>query len=220
MVDHPRHLLGSYVLGHLEADEGAALESHLEGCAECRIEAEELRAVATLLPSGDPSRLGATPPPPASLLDDVLVRIDGEREEGRRRRRRTFVLRGAVAATILALAVAAVIVVPAGPQGGEVVALAATRPGLSGQAVVHADTDATWIELTTAGLPAGETYAVWLEEEGTGERYRCGTFTAVAGEIYISLYSPLTRDRAAAIGVSSMDGAVLLESPLPTRPAV
>ena len=54
----------------------------------------------------------------------------------------------------------------------------------------------TWVELTVSGLPVGETYAVWLEEAGTGERSPLGTFTGVAGELYISLYSTLPRDRA------------------------
>lgn len=214
--EHPRQLLGSYVLGHLEPEEAASVEAHLDGCGVCREEERELAAVARLLPAGDPARLGASPVPPPALLDDVLVRIEGEREDGRRRRRRTFVLRAGVAAAVLALAAFLVVVVPAGP-GGEVVALAAARPGVIGEATVHADPDATWVELRTAGLPAGETYAVWLEEEGTGERYRCGTFTGVEGAVYISLYSPLTRDRAVAIGVSTLDGEVVMQSALPSR---
>jgi hypothetical protein len=217
--EHPRQLLGAFVLGHLEPGESAAIEAHLDGCASCREEERELAAVARLLPAGDPARLGASPAPPPSLLDDVLVRIEGEREDGRRRRRRTFVLRAGVAAAILALTAFLVVAVPAGP-GGEVVALAATRPGVIGEATVHADPGATWVELRTTGLPAGETYAVWLEEEGTGERYRCGTFTGVEGPVYISLYSPLTRDRAVAIGVSTLEGEVVMRSSLPARAAV
>jgi hypothetical protein len=81
--------------------------------------------------------------------------------------------------------------------------------------VVHDDPDATWVELKTSGLSAGQIYAVWLEETGTRDRAPMGTFTAVEGDLYISLYSTLPRDRAAAIGVSSRDGSTVMEGPVP-----
>ncbi len=44
-----RELLGAYLLGQLEPEEKAELESHLEGCLECRAEEAELRSVVELL---------------------------------------------------------------------------------------------------------------------------------------------------------------------------
>ena len=34
--EHVRHLLGAYALGHLDAEETAAVRAHLDGCAACR----------------------------------------------------------------------------------------------------------------------------------------------------------------------------------------
>ena len=45
MSEHPdtRDLLGPYVMGTLEPHEERKVEDHLEGCASCRTEAQELR---------------------------------------------------------------------------------------------------------------------------------------------------------------------------------
>ena len=44
-----------------------------------------------------------------------------------------------------------------------------------------------------------------------------GTFTSVDGDLYISLYSTLPRDRAASIGVSDPDGSVVMRGSIPDR---
>ncbi len=56
-----RESLGAYALGHLAAEERAGLEAHLEGCADCRAEADSLALVARLLPPADPERFGPAP---------------------------------------------------------------------------------------------------------------------------------------------------------------
>ena len=210
--EHVRHQLGAFALGHLAEDEAAAVQAHLDGCAACAEEEAELARVAAMLPLADAARLGATPSPPADLQERVFERIREERERERARLRRARSVRAAFAvAAVLVLWI--VLAWPFGSEG-ERVALAATVPGVSGQAVIHDESSSTWVELTTSGLDAGETYALWLEEQDTGERYRCGTFTATDGDLYISLYSTLTRDEAAAIGVSTLDDDVVMEADL------
>ncbi|MGC1165124.1 MAG: zf-HC2 domain-containing protein, partial [Solirubrobacterales bacterium] len=59
-----RLLLGAYALGDLSAGERAGLEAHLEGCAECRAEADTLDSVARLLPLADPDRFSRPAPQP------------------------------------------------------------------------------------------------------------------------------------------------------------
>ena len=214
--DHVRPLLGAFVLDHLAPDEATAVRAHLDGCAACREEATALRSVADLLPLADLERVGAPPePPPPELLDEVISRI--ERQRVSERRGRSFALRAAIAAALAIAALVAVVAIPTEPSsGGEIVAMAASLPGVRGEAVVHADPDATWVELTTSGLAPGEIYAVWLQESGTQERAPLGTFTAVDGDLYISLYSTLPRDRAGSIGVSAPDGSTVMEAALPT----
>lgn len=62
--------VGAYLLGALPDGERDALERHLEGCAECRAEVEELRVAANALPNA----VEPVPPPPslkASLMKTV-----------------------------------------------------------------------------------------------------------------------------------------------------
>lgn len=216
--EHVRHALGAFALGQLEGEDLAAVQAHLDGCPACRQEATELAVVAGLLPLADPERVGAQADAPQEapreMLDVVLTRIEAERELDRKRRRSTVVRVGAAAAAAaLVLAVALLSLQPSEPSG-QLVALSATRPGVLGEAVIHEDPRSTWVELTTSGLAVGETYAVWFEETGTGDREGIGTFVGVDGDLYISLYSPMPRDRVASIGVSTPDGAVVMEGDL------
>ena len=218
--EHVRPLLGAFALGHLEPEEAAAVRAHLERCRTCRDEAGELVAVAELLPLADPDRVRvpAELEPPRAMLESLLSRIEHERGVRARAERRSIALRaGAVAAALaITLVVATVALNPTSEsRGAEVVAMTASRSGVLGEAVIHDDPRSTWVELTTSGLSAGESYAVWLEEVGTGERSPLGTFTSVEGDLYISLYSTLPRDRAASIGVSAADGSIVLAGNLP-----
>jgi hypothetical protein len=219
--DHVRPLLGAFVLGHLDPADVTAVRAHLEGCAACRVETAELAAVASLLPLADPDRLGAPAEPPRGMLDDVLDRIHRERGVRDRARRRSVALRlGAVAAALaLVFVVGQAMVGPQEPSGGEIVAMTAARPGVLGEAVLHEDPSSTWVEITTSGLESGETYAVWFEEAGTGERSPLGTFVGVEGDLYISLYSTLPRDHVASIGVSTPDGSTVMEGRVPVAVA-
>jgi Anti-sigma-K factor rskA/Putative zinc-finger len=221
--DHVRPLLGAYVLGHLDPIEALDVGAHLQRCAACREEADELAAVAEVLPLADPERIGTPEPqPPGELYDEVLARIRRERGRRVRAQRRGVAVRvGAVAAALaLVLVVALASTQPADDDGGAVVvAMTAARLGVAGEAVVHEDPSSTWVELTTSGLEAGETYAVWLEETGTGERAPLGTFVGVEGDLYISLYSTLPRERAGSVGVSTPDGTTVMEGAIvPVRP--
>lgn len=215
---HVRPLLGAYALGHLAPDEVTAVRAHLDGCPSCRDEAAALASVADLLPLADLDRVTApAEEPPGELLEGVLDRIEQQRATSTRERRRSVALRSLLAAALaVLLLVAAVALEPGSGRGGETVAMTATVAGLRGQAIVHDDPDATWVELTTSGLASGHTYAVWLEESGTGDRAPLGTFVAVEGDLYISLYSTLPRDRAVAIGVSDEGGSTVMEGDLST----
>ena len=213
--DHVRTLLGAYVLGHMAPEEATAVQAHLDGCSACRDEAAALGSVAELLPLVDLHRVGApAEPPPSELWEGVRARIEGQRTAWRRDRRRSFTRWAAVAAALAITVVVAVVALRPSPSNGEIVAMNATVPGVVGEAVVHDDPDATWVELTTSGLAPGETYAVWLGEAGTKDRAPLGTFIAVEGDLYISLYSTLPRDRAGSIGVSDEDGSTVMEATL------
>jgi anti-sigma-K factor RskA len=221
--EHARPWLGAYAIGHLDAERQAWVRDHLDRCAECRREAGELERVAAVLPLVDPDRIvaGAEPAPPIELLDEVFDRIHRESREHGRAARRTVVRRtAAVAAAIAALLVGVTLGIDPGPgaPAPQVVSMHAARRGVVGEAVIHDDPQSTWVELTAAGLSPGETYAVWFEDSTTGDRAPLGTFLGVGGDLYISLYSTLARDRAIAIGVSDQAGDTVMEGAVPPVP--
>lgn len=219
--DHVRTSLGAFVLGHLDAAEAHDVRLHVEGCSACRAEAVELASVAAMLPKADLERLGPPAEVPVTTLGNVLTRIERERALRGRVRGKSVVARFvAVAAALALLAGAATLSADqaAQPPGGQTVALAASSVGVLGEAVIHDDFGSTWVELNASGLEPGETYAVWLEEAG-GDRSPLGTFTGVGGDLYISLYSTLPRDRAASIGVSTPDGSTVLQGSIPAQTA-
>jgi hypothetical protein len=97
---HWRERIGALILGGLDEPEAALVRAHLEGCEECRREAEALRPLGELLLRAAPAHLAPAPQPPASLAGRVFARIREERQAQRRRRFRVA-LAGATAAVAL-----------------------------------------------------------------------------------------------------------------------
>jgi anti-sigma factor RsiW len=204
-----REQIGAFVLGHLDLDEQAALKAHLDGCAECQAEAEELAAVAGLLPEADPARLGEQPAIPAGLGRQVFARIGEERRAARRRRRRFSIGAvgvAAVAATAAVLLISSPIGVDPDSQG---YALTSFQRGAEGAVSFERRAWGSQITLTTSGLPAAM-YRVWVERPD-GTRIPAGSFRGVPGRtLRVELASSLAREQAAAVGVSGSAGRTML----------
>lgn len=209
-----RELLGAYLLGQIGSQDRVALEAHLDGCTDCRTEMTDLRPVAGALPAADPSRLGTPPNPPTELADRVFSRV---RAAGRKEQRRRWGIRIGAAAAAAAIAISAAFVLrpdrprvereefafPVLPAGVQAVATLYKREAQPGVEV--------WLEVE--GLTPGAIYAVWVER-ASGERVRCGTFDAVGGEAHVVLPSTVRRADAAAVGVSTADGVLVMRAPV------
>jgi hypothetical protein len=202
-----REQLGAFALGHLDADERAAVQAHLDGCAECRAEAESLAGVARLLPVADPARLSATETAPSSIAQRVFSSIDAERRTRRRGRRTRFglALAGAAAA-IAAIVIGAFVALDSNPAGPATERVAFRH--LPGDIHIGAGlTPRPWgtqIDLYVRGVPSGTMCRVWLRRRD-GARVVAGSFRYVEEEraYSVRLASALDRARAAAIGVEA-----------------
>ncbi|GHD17626.1 hypothetical protein GCM10010313_47160 [Streptomyces violarus] len=104
LTDDPHLDAGAYVLHALPADEEAAFEKHLAGCASCRAEVDQLSGAAVEMGAAETSA------PSADLRRRVLDRIAAVPQdrsvaaESRRRRRQERGLRLALAASLAAAA--------------------------------------------------------------------------------------------------------------------
>jgi hypothetical protein len=199
---HWRHLLGAYALDDLTADERATVEAHLEGCAECRTEAESLRAMAQLLPLADLARFSQpAPQPPPQLAERIAAAIGGEQRVFARRRRFGFALGGAAAA--LAAAALALFVLPGG-GGGEPeqhVEFGKLPGGVKIYATLEPHAYGTEIHMYVKGVRSGTLCRVYLRDR-RGERVPAGTFTYRWGDdSTAALSAALDLSRTRAIGV-------------------
>jgi hypothetical protein len=201
-----RILLGAHALGQLGDDERAGLEAHLEGCPDCRAEAESLAAVARLMPLADPARITEPAPrPPAELRERIETVIGAERAGKRRtRRRRHF---GFAFGGVAAAAAAAVLAIVAFSGGGASespqtrIAFHDVPTGIEIDATLQPHAFGTEISMYVSGVRSGTLCRVFLR--GTdGRRYPAGSFRYRWGdESEAMLSSALDLSRTEAIGV-------------------
>jgi hypothetical protein len=199
-----RHLLGAQALGQLPAQERAGLEAHLEGCAECRAEAEALAATARLLPLADPERFRRPAPQPSpQLAERVAATIGGERAATRRRRQRRllgFALSGAAAVAAVALAI---LVLPGEGESEPVehVEFASTPKGIDIYATLEPHAYGTEIHMYVKGVRSGTLCRVYLRGP-KGSRVPAGTFRYRWGDdsdAVLSSALDLSRTRAIVV---------------------
>jgi anti-sigma factor RsiW len=173
-----RELLGAYALGHLEGDERAGLEAHLEGCAGCREELAALAPVAQMLPHADPARFELAPQPPPELGRRIAAAIEGEKERSEQRRRRRlfggFAFGGAAAAAVAAVLI--LFVFGGGsPDASQPVRFTDLPEGISISATLEPHAYGTEIHMYVHGVPSGTLCRVWLKGPH-GVSYPAGTF--------------------------------------------
>ncbi len=198
-----RESLGAYALGHLPAEERAGLEAHLDGCAECRAEADSLALVSRLLPHADPERFGPAPAPPAALADRVAATIGAERRTRRRRSRVRLGLALSGATAALAAAALAIFVLPGngGQEPEQHVAFGSLPPGVKIAATLEPHTFGTEIHMYVSGVRSGTLCRVFLRGPN-GARVPAGTFRYRYGDdAQAVLSSALDLSRTEAIGV-------------------
>lgn len=172
-----REDLGAYTLGHLPEGERASLEAHLDGCPECRAEAESLLAVSRLLPHADPARFGPTPEPPRELGQRIAATIDAERRSQRRHRRLRLGL-GLGAASAVAAAAALAIFVLSGNEGSgpeQRVAFHSLPPGVEIAATLEPRAFGTEVHMYVTGIRSGTLCRVYMRGPG-GVDVSAGTF--------------------------------------------
>ncbi|HET6770254.1 MAG TPA: zf-HC2 domain-containing protein [Actinomycetota bacterium] len=210
-----RELLGSFALGNLTSEERAALEEHLEGCAECRSEAAELAQVAALLPAASVDMIEDQPTPPVDLEDRVLSHVRGVQFTERRRRRWRLGAVAGVAAAVVS--VFAVVVLrpgePPAPTGPEQVAFQSLPPGAEVTAELTSHRAATEIKIKVRRMPPGE-YVVSMER-ADGTVVEGDSFQAPSGSWSGRRELAVPRDEAVAVTLTQVGGSTEVRAPLP-----
>jgi hypothetical protein len=208
--EHLSESLGAYVLGALDDQEQRTVAAHLESCAECRAQVDELNDLRDVLGEVPPETFLDGPPEGGDLvLQRTLRQVRAEKESGRRNRN---LLIGAAAAVAVALALGGGVVLgqtnrsttvallppPLTSSPSPVVPGTRHMSGVSGGMRINVTiTPAVgWVRLNASvtGLPVGQKCKLIVVSK-TGR-------TEVAGSWLVS--------RKAAANGTNLDGAVLI----------
>lgn len=205
-----RAALGAAALDLLDVGEQVALRAHLDGCAECRAELRELRAVAGVLPLADVERLLGDEREPSHVLgEQVLARLASARVEARRRRLGRVVAAAAVALLVVAAGVA--VVARGDDSGGVEVALTGTEA--SATVELRELAAGTEVRLLASGLDDGDWYWLWVTD-ANGRRVPAGTFRGTGGELDVTTTAALALDDTRRVWVTDADDEVVLDARL------
>lgn len=199
--------LAARALGVSEPDGGAALDAHLDGCAECRDELADLRGVAEALGRADADRV-ADPAEAPSGLSARIFELVGEGVAADRRRRR--VIAGASAVLAAAAVIVAVLVWQGDSAGGRHIEFAATA-GATGSAELVSRSWGTEVSLDVDGLDEGEVYWLWLTGDD-GKRVVAGTLIGTGGSVRAVLASAIPTADARRIWMTDEADAVVLDA--------
>lgn len=175
---------GAYVLRALTDTERVAFAAHLEECAICRTEVEELQIVADQLPMAAPQMV-----PPPELRHRIMAVVESEaallraagpqadRVEPRPTRLRDRVwwpswavspgFAAALASCLLLVGIGAGVLLRGDDGPGQVRTLAAqTVPEGAKASIAVQDGRATLVVRNMPAAPAGRVYQVWLKRAG------------------------------------------------------
>jgi hypothetical protein len=210
-----RGALGAAALGVIDPVEEIGLRAHLDGCAACRAELRDLKAVAGALSAASiASVIGAPAEPSGTLGGRVMARVAEERETRHRQRtRRIGVAVGALAS--LAAVITAIVLAVGGSTGapGHEVVLKGAE-GAAATATLSSKSVGTAIDVKLSGLDPHEYYWLWLTGEDE-RRMGAGTFTGSEGPSEVELTAALPLDKARRIWVTDEDDKVVLDARIP-----
>ncbi|MFF5291096.1 anti-sigma factor family protein [Paractinoplanes globisporus] len=224
MSEHETELLGAYVLGVLDRDEQAAVQTHLDGCAPCRREVDDLRQMEAALGEIPPEAFLEGPPPDGDLLLQRTLRE--VRRSGRReaRRIRVFVIAAAVVAVVVALGAGAVIgrgTAPAtqaakasSPPGARTGSATNAATGVSMNATVRAAAGWVRVSATVTGVAAGEQCRLFVVARD-GSREPAGSWLASpSGSTTLDGAALMAPGLVTAVQAETYAGQILVAVPI------
>jgi anti-sigma factor RsiW len=217
---HESELLGAYVLGVLDGDEWATVQAHLDSCAPCRREVDDLREMEAALGEIPPEALLDGPPPDAGrVLQGTLSEVRG----GRRRRNRLL----AAAAVLVAVAALAGGILAGRFTASSPVAdsAPATVAGSRTATATDAQTAATmtvtvqpaagWVRVqaTLAGVPAGEDCRIFVVS-ADGARQQAASWLSTTGPTTVDGAALMAPADVTAVQAETYAGQILVAVPV------
>ncbi len=221
MSGHESELLGAYVLGVLDGDEWATVQAHLEDCAPCRQEVDDLREMEAALGEIPPEALLDGPPPDG---DRVLQRtLSDVRGRYRRRWARWAVAAALVAALALAGGILAGRFTASDPAAAESATAAvagtgaatATDPQTGATMTVTLQPAAGWVRVraTLTGVPSGEDCRIFVLS-ADGARQQAASWLSAAEATTVDGAALMAPAEVTAVQAETYAGQILVSVPI------
>jgi anti-sigma factor RsiW len=174
-------------IGRLPESERLSLDSHLEGCPDCRNELADLSGLEPALSAAELDRVDQVVAVPDSLRTAVLGSLDAEVATEVARNRRTSRLRTlSIAAALVILAgggTAIAIGITGSNQPAPAKTFALTGPGGATATVqLTSESWGTSVHLRASGQTALKDLTVWMREYN-GSWWTAGTYNSLAGSV-------------------------------------
>nr|WP_275889295.1 zf-HC2 domain-containing protein [Nakamurella flavida] len=208
-------MLGAFALGRLDDRERTAVQAHLDGCADCRAELDEIAPVVAALAGLDADRVHAPAAPPPELGENILASV---RTATRERNRSRWVRRAGggalIAAALVGVFVLGVNVRPVVPAAPPVIALQLqdVASGVQADAGLVRHTWGTELKLQASGLAAGGAYTVTFVREDGGT-VPGGTFLGTGtATLTCSMNGALPLDDTAEVQITDAAGVVVMDA--------
>lgn len=211
--EQARGQLALAAIGRLPRNEVLALQSHLDGCEECRIELAGLSKLGPALSAAEPDRIDHLSEVPESLRASVLLTLGSQ--AAKQRRSKTVRFASAAAVVLLALGAVGVVAASKGPHStppSQTFAL--SGPG-GAQASVQLVSESwgTSVELNASGQKGGEVLTVSMRT-ADGSWWEAGTYQSVsAGHVDVIMGCALPASSIDAVRVTNAGGQQVLGSP-------
>lgn len=209
--EHVRTALGAYALGALDPDEAAVVRRHLETCADCAAEYEQLTPLPGLLSLAGGAEKAVSEPLSPAFEERLLDAYARDHASSPRRRLRWRLPRRrwlAVGAVGIAAAAAAFVGVQVAGDDPPTAAYDLTfqnvgaPPGTVAKAALESTDEGTRVKLSIRGLPADPdaVYEVLCDAEMWTAT--AGTFrTDAEGHAYVIVTTAMRRDEYNAIRI-------------------
>jgi hypothetical protein len=196
--EHARGQLALAAIGRLPDDERLALQSHLDGCAECRSELNNLQGLEKALSTVQPDLVDEVVAVPDTLRVAVLGTLETEVARHRRSTRMKFV---GIAAALVLVVGASVVTADAisashRAPGGPTFALVGNGSA-TGTVQLTAESWGTSVELRESGEPGGQVLTMSMRADD-GSWWVAGSFLSVSGTVDVTM--------SCAVPVADIDG--------------
>jgi hypothetical protein len=211
-----RGALGAAALGVIEPAEEVGLRAHLDGCAACRAELRDLKAVAETLSAASITSVISAPAEPSGTLGGrVISRVAEERDAQHRRRTRRITAGVGALAAVAALIAAVVLAVGGSGDAPTNQVVMRGAEGATATATLTAQPVGTAINVHLSGLDPEKYYWLWLTGEDDDRKMGAGTFTGSRTPAEVELTAGIPLDKARRIWVTDKDDKIVLDARIP-----